>query len=150
MLGAVVQARPGAASIARPSRVAIALALDTLAVSAASLSVSGTTASAISASPSVLARTHTIEAVSVSRAIVRASLLRAIIALVTFIALARHLGVNRNALAVSGARGWAGWQIAHDASEARFAEAGSVVAVSVANALGRASLEGAVKASPTR
>jgi len=135
MLRAVIQAGAHVASISGPSGVAIALSLNALSVSRAALSVSRATSSAVSASPSVLARADTVEALSVSRAVIGACLLRAVIALVSLIALACHLSSNRHTLSVSRARRGAGREGAEHSSEAGLAEASSVVAISVSGAL---------------
>lgn len=101
VLGAIVQASADVASITRPSRVAVAFTLNALSVSAATVSVSWATACAVLATPAVLARAHTIEAVAVVGAVVGACLLRAVIALETLIALAGHLGSEWHTLTIA-------------------------------------------------
>jgi hypothetical protein len=143
VLRAVVQAGADVASVARPAGVAVALTLDALAVAAAALAMSRAAGVAVLTAPAVLARADTVEARTVAGAAIAntvvpltvARLLGAVIAGVASVANARHLGANRDAHTVARARRRAGGQSAVQASEAGLAEAGAVVAVSVAGAL---------------
>jgi len=75
VLGAIVQADASIACVSRPAGVAVARALNALAVSAATLTMSGAASGAVITTPAVLARAHSVEALSVAGAIVGASLL---------------------------------------------------------------------------
>lgn len=103
VLRAVVQACADVTSIARPPGVAVALALDALAVSTAPLTLTWAAARAVIATPPVLASTDTIEAVTVVGAVVGARLLRAIVALVTLITHTLQLRADRGTLTVTRA-----------------------------------------------
>jgi len=113
VLGAIIQASSDIARVARPSWVAIALALNALAVSAAALSVSGAAGIAVGSSPSVLARALAVEALTMARASVAflvllaltmAVLLSTVVTSVLLVADALHLVSNRDAHSVTRAR----------------------------------------------
>jgi hypothetical protein len=103
VLGAVIEACAHVTGISRPARVAVALALHTLSIAAAALTMARAASSTVCTTPSILARANTAEALSVARAIVGASLLGAVISLVALIALACHFSSHRNTLSISRA-----------------------------------------------
>jgi len=103
VLGAVIQASSDFTAISAPSRVAIALAFHTLAVSTASLANTWAASGTVDATPSILTGANSLEALSMTRAVVRTSLLRAVESLVAFVALAHHLSSDWFALTVARA-----------------------------------------------
>lgn len=146
VLRAVVQAGTDIACVSRPAGVAVALALDALAVAGAPLTVAGATRSTVDTTPAILTRANTIKALSMLGAVVLAGLLGAIVTLVAFVANALHLSPNRDALTIAGAGRRASGKSAVDSGEPGLAEAGTVVADAVTSAFGIARTEGAVEA----
>lgn len=74
-------------------------------------------------------------------AVVRAALLRAIVALVALVADARHLRSLRGTLTITRAGRRARGKGAVNARESRLAKAGAVVAVAISGAFSRARLK---------